>query len=144
MRYAAVVLGTGLAALIAYVIATQPPSVDTQPFIEKSKDYYVRIIRDNYGVPHIYGKTDAEAVYEAAVPSEEGAESLRPSFFEKTLRLVTGRTGHQGILIDGMDDLMVQFGPCCAPVPVSRRSRWTAAVCPHSKNWVMPFPVSSP
>ena len=71
MRYAAVVLGTCLAALTAYVIATQPPSVDTQPFIEKSKDYSVRIIRDNFGVPHIYGKTDADTAFGLAYAHAE-------------------------------------------------------------------------
>lgn len=71
MRYAAVVLGTCLAALTAYVIATQPPSVDTQPFIEKSKYYSVRIIRDNFGVPHIYGKTDADTAFGLAYAHAE-------------------------------------------------------------------------
>jgi len=31
-----------------------------QPFISH---YSAEIIRDDYGIPHIYGKTDADAVY---------------------------------------------------------------------------------
>jgi len=30
---------------------------------DASAAYTAEIIRDNYGIPHIYGKTDADAVY---------------------------------------------------------------------------------
>jgi len=33
------------------------------PKTEPVSEYSAEIIRDDYGIPHIYGKTDADAVY---------------------------------------------------------------------------------
>lgn len=41
----------------------QPPPQDYASFIPASDKYDVRILRDTWGVPHIFGKTDADAAY---------------------------------------------------------------------------------
>ncbi|MFK7989823.1 MAG: bifunctional (p)ppGpp synthetase/guanosine-3',5'-bis(diphosphate) 3'-pyrophosphohydrolase [Sandaracinaceae bacterium] len=70
-----------------------------------------------------YGKASAEDVYDAAVPSAETGQSLRPSFFEKTVRRVTGKDGG-GIRIDDVDDVLVRFAKCCNPLPGDNITGW--------------------
>lgn len=41
----------------------EPPTVDLKSLIPPPDKYDVRIIRDTWGVPHIYGKTDADCAY---------------------------------------------------------------------------------
>ncbi len=41
----------------------EPPAVDLKSLIPPPGKYDVRIIRDTWGVPHIYGKTDADCAY---------------------------------------------------------------------------------
>lgn len=58
---ALIVLGCG-----AFILALLPacaPKVDEAAIRATGKTYNVRIIRDNWGVPHIFGKTDADASF---------------------------------------------------------------------------------
>ncbi len=73
-----------------------------------------------------YGRLAASEVYDVAVPREDPAEreSLRPSFFEKTVRRVTGKDGNQGIRIDDVDDILVRFAKCCNPLPGDAITGW--------------------
>jgi len=71
-----------------------------------------------------YGKLSAQEVYDAAVPTDEEAEALRPSFFEKTVRRVTGKNGHDSIRIDDVDDVLVRFAKCCNPLPGDPITGW--------------------
>jgi GTP pyrophosphokinase len=43
--------------------------------------------------------------------------SLRPTFFERTVRKVTRKDGSTGIRIAGIDDVLVRFAKCCNPLP---------------------------
>lgn len=60
------------------------------------------------------------------MPSDDpqARESLRPSFFEKTVRKVTGKDGTQGIRIDDVEDVLVRFGKCCSPLPGDPITGW--------------------
>ncbi len=67
MRYfkigAAVILGVVLVALGLVIVSdrmAQPVEPDASAFIAKAARYNVHIVRDNFGVPHIFGKTDAD------------------------------------------------------------------------------------
>jgi len=64
-----------------------------------------------------YGKISPSQAVESVAP-EGGAtrESLRPSFFERTVERVTGGEKTDGIRIDGLDDILVRFAKCCTPV----------------------------
>jgi penicillin amidase/acyl-homoserine-lactone acylase len=53
----------GLGAVIAIDRLNQPPEADPQPFIAAASQYKVRILRDNFGVPHIFGHTDADVAF---------------------------------------------------------------------------------
>jgi penicillin amidase/acyl-homoserine-lactone acylase len=66
----------GVAAMAAAVIAinivvTAPPSLDITSMVEAARKYDVRIIRDAYGVPHIYGKRDADTAFGLAYAHAE-------------------------------------------------------------------------
>jgi hypothetical protein len=53
----------GLATVIALDRLSQPPEVDPQQFITAAARYHARIVRDNFGVPHIFGHTDADVAF---------------------------------------------------------------------------------
>jgi len=49
--------------LIVYVFNSQPESVNQQQITDAASHYKVRIIRDEFGVPHIYGERDKDVAY---------------------------------------------------------------------------------
>lgn len=49
--------------LIVTLSGCQPPKQDYASFLPAPGKYDVRILRDTWGVPHIYGKSDADAAY---------------------------------------------------------------------------------
>jgi len=73
-----------------------------------------------------FGRLSAQEVHEAAVPAgdPETGEELRTSFFEKTVRRVTGKDGNQGIRIENVDDVLVSFAACCNPLPGDAITGW--------------------
>ncbi len=46
-----------------YILKTQPESVNHQLIIKAASHYKARIIRDDFGVPHIYGQRDMDVAY---------------------------------------------------------------------------------
>ena len=64
---------TGLAILIALtaLYAFYPADKDLSYLADRSDPYTVRILRDTYGVPHIFGRTDADASYGLAYAHSE-------------------------------------------------------------------------
>jgi len=57
-------LAVGIVLTISvYIFSSQPESVDHQSIINASSQYKARIIRDEFGVPHIYGKRDMDVAY---------------------------------------------------------------------------------
>jgi guanosine-3',5'-bis(diphosphate) 3'-pyrophosphohydrolase len=66
-----------------------------------------------------YGKLEASQVVEALETQGESTEkkSLKPTFFERTVRKVTRKEGTTGIRIAGIDDVLVRFAKCCNPLP---------------------------
>ena len=97
----AVLLVLGLAA--AYLFF--PLSVDLSPYQTLGDDYDVRILRDIWGVPHIFGVTDADAAFGLAYAHAED------DFATLQLTLLAAR-GQLGTVF-GMDgapnDYMVQL-----------------------------------
>jgi acyl-homoserine-lactone acylase len=70
MRYAKI----GAAAIAAFVVIGlcwvivsdrmgQPASPDPATLIAKAGAYHARIVRDNWGVPHVFGHTDADVAF---------------------------------------------------------------------------------
>lgn len=73
-RWVHILIGA-VAALLLVAIATQLPYIEFNPptrsLIPPKGKYDVRILRDTYGVPHIYGKTDADCAYGLAYAHAE-------------------------------------------------------------------------
>lgn len=61
----------GLATLFASVCGCGVKQWDTQPYVNASKTYDVKILRDSWGVPHVMGKTDADAAFGLAYAHAE-------------------------------------------------------------------------
>lgn len=59
------------AALVAIDRASLPKAPDRQALLDKAKAYDVRIRRDDWGVPHILGRTDADAAFGLAYAQSE-------------------------------------------------------------------------
>jgi acyl-homoserine-lactone acylase len=67
-------IGIGFAALLIIVfvtLATWEPFMASPAEAASGKAYRAEIIRDEYGVPHIYGKTDADVAFGVAVAHAE-------------------------------------------------------------------------
>jgi penicillin amidase/acyl-homoserine-lactone acylase len=58
-----VVLVAGLSAVILIDRMNQPAEPDPQIFIARAAQYHARIVRDNFGVPHIFGHRDADVAF---------------------------------------------------------------------------------
>lgn len=66
------------AALIVIDQASLPKAPPRQALLDKAKAYDVRIRRDDWGVPHILGKTDADAAFGLGyAQSEDDFETLQ-------------------------------------------------------------------
>lgn len=64
-----VVIFAILAILALWVLL--PESTDTRDFASLNEKYQVEIVRDEWGVPHIYGKTDGDAAFGLAYAHAE-------------------------------------------------------------------------
>jgi GTP diphosphokinase / guanosine-3',5'-bis(diphosphate) 3'-diphosphatase len=67
-------------------------------------------------VMDILGVSDAEG--------QAVKDSLRPGLFERTVNRVRRRDDDGGILIEGMDDILVRFAKCCNPVAGEAVTGW--------------------
>ncbi len=83
LGFLAVVILTGIGLAI-----WEPISVTAQKAPPK-RNYTVEIIRDAYGVPHIYGKTDADAAYGLAYAHAEDDFST----IQEVIAMTRGRAG---------------------------------------------------
>jgi GTP diphosphokinase / guanosine-3',5'-bis(diphosphate) 3'-diphosphatase len=66
-----------------------------------------------------YGKLEPAQVVETLEAQDDSVakKSLKPTFFERTVRKVTRKEGTTGIRIAGIDDVLVRFAKCCNPLP---------------------------
>ncbi len=75
MRRILIVAGSVSASLVvAFVVFLSPtivPAFDGTPFLKLGEKHDVRILRDTYGVPHVYGKTDADVAFGLAYAHAE-------------------------------------------------------------------------
>mgnify|MGYP001354373737 CR=1 FL=1 len=75
MRRGLIFGGGALALLaVAFVVLLRPtivPAFDGAPFLKLGEKYDVRILRDTFGVPHVYGKRDADVAFGLAYAHAE-------------------------------------------------------------------------
>jgi guanosine-3',5'-bis(diphosphate) 3'-pyrophosphohydrolase len=70
-----------------------------------------------------FGRVSPQQVIAILQPEEEKPrDDLRPSIIERTVRKV--RRNDDGIVIDGMHDVMVRFAKCCTPLPGDAVTGW--------------------
>ena len=86
-----------LALAAAYIFYPVPPE-DHKQLSLLTKNYSVKILRDTYGVPHIFGHTDADAAY-----------GLAYAHSEDDFRTI------QQVLLAARGDLATVYGPDSAP-----------------------------
>ena len=66
----------------------------------------VEIVRDNYGVPHIYGKTDADVAYGLAwVHSEDDFKTIQEAYLAGN-GLLSKHIGLKGAPVDFISQLI--------------------------------------
>ena len=78
------------AALVAVVVPKPPRSADPARLLPPPGRYDVRILRDTWGVPHVFGRTDADAAYGLAFAhAEDDFETIQWSLLAARGRLAT-------------------------------------------------------
>ena len=86
----------GLVAAGAYLWTPAPPAFDRAAALEAGKTYNPRIVRDAYGVPHIYGARDADVSFGLAYAhAEDDLATMQEArrFTRGEMGLQTGREG---------------------------------------------------
>jgi GTP pyrophosphokinase len=66
-----------------------------------------------------YGKTTPLQVVRRFLPKTEESEEKGPreSIFDRLIGKVKKKPAKTGILVKGLDDILIRFGKCCQPVP---------------------------
>jgi acyl-homoserine-lactone acylase len=79
----------GTVVVVAVALAVWEPFAATTVKAPQPRTYDVQIVRDKFGVPHIYGKTDADAAYGLAYAhAEDDFETI-----QQVIAMTRGRTG---------------------------------------------------
>ncbi|WP_236553922.1 penicillin acylase family protein [Sphingorhabdus sp. 109] len=97
-------LGIGLLAIIVLVaigLAVWEPMGVEQPAPPPEGTYEARIVRDEFGVPHIFGKTDADVAYGVAYAHSEDDFS--------TLQEVTAMTRGRMATLNGSESAPIDY-----------------------------------
>ena len=92
--------------LIGLDLTTQPPRPDTQALIAKAATYDVRIRRDEWGVPHILGKRDADAAFGLAYAQSEDDFATVQSVTLATRGTLARRDGSKAAVTDYLVGLL--------------------------------------
>src|ERR1700743_1553482 len=87
------------------VTAQQTNNADIQRYEQQAKN--VTIIRDNWGIPHVYGKTDADAVFGVLYAQcEDDFKRVELNYIEKLGRL-SEVNGEQDVFNDLRISLLI-------------------------------------
>lgn len=62
-----------------------------------------------------YGRTTTRQILEALAPDHKPIKE--PNAIEKVIRKVTGRVASSGVVVQGIEDVLVRYGKCCSPLP---------------------------
>ena len=73
-----VAIGIAAAVGLGWALWPEPARFDAGPLLAAAEDYDARILRDEFGIPHIYGKRDADVAYGLGwVQCEDDFETLQ-------------------------------------------------------------------
>lgn len=96
----------GLIAVLAVAGLVWEPLVATASAPPPARDYDSRIVRDAYGVPHIFGRTDADASYGLAYAHAEDDFSTIQEVIAMTRARTGALLGADGAKIDYVENLL--------------------------------------
>jgi len=94
-------LALAVAAFLVWALWPEGPGFDPAPLLARAERYDVRILRDEFGVPHIYGATDPDVAYGLAYAHAED-DAL-------TIQKVLLATRGQLARVDGPDAAPVDY-----------------------------------
>ena len=89
-----------LLAVITVGLATWEPLTATAAMPDAAQKHDVRILRDSYGVPHIYGATDADVAYGLAFANAEDDFGTIEEIFASVRGRGGAITGAEGAKVD--------------------------------------------
>jgi len=95
--------GASLMAVGIWLWTPAPGRFDAQAAVNAAKSYDARIIRDRWGVPHIYGKRDADAAFGLAYAHAEDDWKT----FEEVLLFTRGRLAERNGKAAAITDYLV-------------------------------------
>ena len=82
------VLGLLAVAFVVFLNPTFVAPFDGSPHLKLGEKYDVRILRDTWGVPHVYGKTDADVAFGLAYAhAEDDFKTIQQSLMTSRGRL---------------------------------------------------------
>ncbi len=110
MRTVVLGLGCGLGLLVLVAAVTTytapPPAPDRAGLIAEAAQYDVRILRDTWGVPHIFGTTDADVAYGLAYAHAEDDFATTQAVLLATRGHLAAAHGYQAAANDYMVQLL--------------------------------------
>ncbi|HOX40043.1 MAG TPA: acylase [Candidatus Brocadiia bacterium] len=92
--------------VLALFARAQEKAPDLSKYIEAAKKYDVRILRDKWGVPHVFGKTDADTAFGLAYAHAQDDFDTAYRMLMATRGLVSTIEGMKGYPIDYMARLI--------------------------------------
>ena len=96
IQWVGVAMAFGLIGLALWLKTPSDPKFDREAALATAQDYQVRIIRDAYGVPHIYGARDADVAFGLAYAhAEDDITNIQDGrrFARGQMGLQSGREG---------------------------------------------------
>ena len=95
-----VLLVAGLATVILLDRMNQPPPADLAAIVAKAAQYDARIKRDTFGVPHIFGKRDADVAFGLGYAHSEDDFATIQTVALATRGTLAGRDGKEAAVTD--------------------------------------------
>jgi len=93
-----------------------------------------------------YGKITPSQIVRKFLPkSEEESKKSDGSILNKIIGRVRKKKNHEGIVVKGLDDILVKFGKCCQPVPGDKITGYITrgqGVTIHRANCINAFKMS--
>ena len=84
-----------------------------------------------------FGKLTPLQILHRTIPDAEPQKTKQPSIFSKIIRSTKAKERSSGIIVKGMDDILVKFAKCCNPLPGDSISGYITqgqGVAIHRKN----------
>lgn len=144
LRWIIVLIGIAAFAALFYLKTPEPPRFDTTAAMEAAAAYEARIIRDKFGVPHIYGARDADVAFGLAYAhAEDDWDTIEEVLFFARGELAE-QTGKDAAITDylvkamgAMDEIQTRYEMALAPETRALAEAYAAGInlyCAEEKS----------